>query len=316
MTTGRLSDTEWDRVQRTMPIACVDFVPVRRGPSGAIEEVGLILRATPFDHQSMWCHLGGRIHRDETIVDAVARHSHELIGGTLELPSESRPHAVMEWFPGDPGPDVDAAEHGVDPRKHAISVCYAVEATGDLHPAGREAEDFKWVRLDELSSVDTWPGTQTLIDKVVKAADADTSSLADIRRTAYAAVSARALNHNTLVWQTPALALTAEAFLLTIALGPASSPPARLIAAGLNFMLSVLCLQLMAKHRAMAVIDREVMVNLEKALGLPVYHGRPTREQLPGIARWRSGVWWKFGFVVLGLVALGIFVVTLVQLVR
>jgi hypothetical protein len=135
-------------------------------------------------------------------------------------------------------------------------------------------------------------------------------------RAAYGAIADWAQSHNALQWQTPALALTAEAFLLQIALGPQSTPPAQLVASALNFMLSLLCIQLMWKHRAMQIDDRMELQKLEERLGLPRYHRKP---DLDGLKRWQrllrtsSTRVWSVGFAVLALVALGIFVVTLVR---
>jgi hypothetical protein len=64
----------------------------------------------------------------------------------------------------------------------------------------------------------------------------------DTARAAYAVIAARAQGYNHLQWQTPSLALTAEAFVLQIALGHESTPPARLVASTLNLMLSLLCI--------------------------------------------------------------------------
>lgn len=63
-------------VEQSMPIACVDFV-IARERNGQ-RELGLILRDSP--HGEVWCHLGGRIQRGETIADAISRHSRETIG--------------------------------------------------------------------------------------------------------------------------------------------------------------------------------------------------------------------------------------------
>lgn len=65
----------------------------------------------------------------------------------------------------------------------------------------------------------------------------------------YELLMLRQLEQNAMVWQTPALALTAEAFLLTIALGGESSRFARLLSSALSVVVAVLAMQLMAKHR-------------------------------------------------------------------
>ena len=133
-------------------------------------------------------------------------------------------------------------------------------------------------------------------------------------RAAYAAIAARAQSHRALRWQTPNLALVAEAFLLAIALGPQSTPMARLVASALNVMISLLCIQLMAKHREFQVRDRIALKELEGRLGLAEYHGKPDLDDLPlwkRLIRLSSTKLWIFGFAVLALVAVIILVVTL-----
>ena len=129
-------------------------------------------------------------------------------------------------------------------------------------------------------------------------------------RAAYAAIAGRAQSYNDLQWQTPNLALVAEAFLLQIALGPQSTSVARLVASALNLMLSLLCIQKMAKHREMQINDRITLRKLEKRLGLPDYHCKPDLDDLPRWQRLRSTRLWIIGFWGLALVALCILVVT------
>lgn len=153
---------------------------------------------------------------------------------------------------------------------------------------------------------------------VTKASPSDddkitTDKIKDVEnaRAAYSALTTRAQSYNALQWQTPALAVAAEAFLLQIALGPQSTPPARLVASALNFMLSLLCIHLLLKHRQMQVKDRETLIELEKLLGLPTYHSKPRLDDLPRWIQFGSTKLWSIGFAGLGLVAVGIFSVTL-----
>jgi hypothetical protein len=136
----------------------------------------------------------------------------------------------------------------------------------------------------------------------------------DNARAAYAVIAARAQGHNHLQWQTPSLALAAEAFLLNIALGHDSTAPARLVASALNFALSLLCMHLMWKHRQAQIDDRQILMGLENRLGLHPYHEKPDVSDLPW---WKQRLLtstttiWIGGFGVLAAVALGIFAVTL-----
>lgn len=92
----------------------------------------------------------------------------------------------------------------------------------------------------------------------------------ELRAALYQGLAARRLGYDTLMWQAPALALTAQAFLLTIALGPGSSRTARLISAALSFVLAAISAQLLMKHRFNESIDSRLLERLERQFGLDI----------------------------------------------
>lgn len=67
------------------------------------------------------------------------------------------------------------------------------------------------------------------------------------------------------MWQTPALGLTAQAFLLTLALGGEISDLGRAVAAGLAAALAINTVQLMAKHRHHEVRDSKLLERIEES---------------------------------------------------
>lgn len=142
-----------------MPIACVDFVPVRDAPASGRREFGLILRDSPFGR--VWCHLGGRIQRGETIAAAIRRHARESLDADVALPLNPQPDYVYEWFPPEIAP-ADGTAFGDDPRKHAIGLSFLVQLEGTALPRG-EARDFAW--FTELP-VPLWPGCLTLFERL------------------------------------------------------------------------------------------------------------------------------------------------------
>lgn len=150
-----LPDELYAQIEASMPIACVDFVPVR----GA--QVGLILRESP--HGRVWCHLGGRIQRGETIAAALRRHARETIGVEPALPLNPQPEYVYEWFPPAVAP-TDGTVYGDDPRKHAIGLSFTVEVEGDPVPRG-EALDYAEFAPDALPE-DLWPGCRELFARL------------------------------------------------------------------------------------------------------------------------------------------------------
>lgn len=154
------------QIERSIPIACVDFVPVRTTPD-AKKQLGLIRRHSP--HGEVWCHLGGRILRGETIREALRRHALDTLGVDLALPADPQPAYVYQWFPAEIRPS-DGMPHGDDPRKHAIGLSFVVELAGDSEPRPQnEALDFAWVTRDPGHDKSIgmphplWPGTDTLL---------------------------------------------------------------------------------------------------------------------------------------------------------
>ena len=153
----------YERIERSIPLACVDFVPVRTIEGKT--EVGLILRDSPFGR--VWCHLGGRILRGESVAGALRRHAADTLGPdvALTLPDDPQPDYVYQWFPPEIAP-ADAPVHGDDPRKHAIGLSFAVSMSGEPSPRS-EAHEFAYARLDHLPNP-LWPGTRDLLTRLVR----------------------------------------------------------------------------------------------------------------------------------------------------
>jgi hypothetical protein len=79
----------------------------------------------------------------------------------------------------------------------------------------------------------------------------------------------REMEQDAMLWETPTLALTAQAFLLTIALNKDSTAVAVCVAAVLGMLVAFLSMQLMAKHRFLNELDRAEMHRLEDLIGVP-----------------------------------------------
>lgn len=141
-----------------MPIACVDFVPVDEERS----RYGLISRRSPYG--TVWCHLGGRVLRDETVHDALQRHSVETLATRLHLDRDPQPAYVFQWFSPDSHRH-EEGEYGQDPRQHSIGLSYLVELAGTPHAQG-EALEFRWFDKHETPN-QLWPGCQRLLERLL-----------------------------------------------------------------------------------------------------------------------------------------------------
>jgi hypothetical protein len=85
----------------------------------------------------------------------------------------------------------------------------------------------------------------------------------DVTLAAYQVITARRTAYDSMMWQSPGLGLTAQAFLMTIALAPDTKIVARLLASLLGCVVALLSIQLMAKHRYLESIDSRLVEELE-----------------------------------------------------
>ena len=169
--TGHLDDALWQTVQASVPIVCVDVVPIRDGEDGL--EVGLIERTFPGDGSRVWCHLGGRVQHGETVAEALTRHVTETVeGARLELPADPQPDHVMQWFPSALRTD---STFGDDPRKHAVSLCFALRLGDHLVArSGGEGLDLRWFPAGLEGVEPLWPGTAHLVASTVPSTSSGT----------------------------------------------------------------------------------------------------------------------------------------------
>lgn len=140
----------------------------------------------------------------------------------------------------------------------------------------------------------------------------------DDDRMTYQVVADRRTQFNALVWQTPALSLTAQAFLFTISLSAGTAPTGRRIAAVLSILTATLSGLLMAKQRAREVQDAEWLEAFEKEHELRIVHGRDVhREWERAHARWwvrlTSYVVWQLGMAAFGIAGAVVLVLSVLR---
>ncbi|MFI7553099.1 hypothetical protein ACIBQ2_25520 [Micromonospora sediminimaris] len=140
------------------------------------------------------------------------------------------------------------------------------------------------------------------------ASPVDTSVSKDVLMAAYAVVGARRTSFDTMMWQVPALATAAQAFLLTVALGPDTARPAQTVTAVLAAALAALSAQLMIKYRHLETSDSRLAERIERQLGLDQGLGTPphaaVRERLghqPWLVRLSSYRLWLSGVIAFGI---------------
>jgi hypothetical protein len=124
----------------------------------------------------------------------------------------------------------------------------------------------------------------------------------------YSVVAARRTQVDSTVWQVPAMSLTGQAFLLSIALASDTSRIARSLAATLAIVISVLSMQLMARLRRIEVTSAGWLEAYEQRRFGHTVHGVTVRDGLKTtkagglLANFRSFRIWMFGLSAFGIV--------------
>jgi hypothetical protein len=235
-----------------------------------------------------------------------------LSDAEFDLPSDPQPNYTMQWFPPDNQLLQNEKGFGHDPRQHAVALSFVIALkSGPMVRTGGEALDFAWFTLEDLekSQRPLWPGTRHLVH-----------ALFDGRLNArtYAALSARRTARDSMLWQVPALTLAAQAFLLTIALNSATTPPARGLASGLAFLAALMGMQLLSRHTLLERQDAKWLEAAERADDeqTRIVHARPDAlpaDGLPWMMRKlgqiTSRYLWFYGLGTFGAVALTLFIV-------
>jgi len=132
-----LTPYDLDDVRRKVPMVYIEAVPLRLGPDGDLEFVGMLLGAT---HESglQRSFVSGRVLFHETLREALTRHLEKDLGAMAfpRLPASLQPFTVAQYFPT-PG-------YGFhDPRQHSVALVYAVPIDGEPAPQD-DALDFSW----------------------------------------------------------------------------------------------------------------------------------------------------------------------------
>jgi hypothetical protein len=104
------------------------------------------------------------------------------------------------------------------------------------------------------------------------------AALRDVDPRLYDMVAQRRLQWDSLLWQVPVLSLTAQAFLLTIALSPDSKQFPRALASALAFVAAVLAMHLMSRDRQAEITDAHWLRDYEETNFGVSFTGRPWQE--------------------------------------
>lgn len=198
-----LTEEELRDVIKRVPLAAIDLIISRNDG-----KVLLGLRRNE-PAKNWWFIQGGRIAKNETLDAAFARIYREEVGST----------AIKEKYRAGIFEHIYTTNRFGDPGfgTHYVVVAYHIRVDDiPLEKLPRDQHsDYKWSTPDELMK-------DTTVHKTTKAyfAAGDPSNA---EASQYGIVAARRDSFNELLWQTPVVSLTAQAFLFTIALGQMSA---------------------------------------------------------------------------------------------
>jgi hypothetical protein len=119
----------------------------------------------------------------------------------------------------------------------------------------------------------------------------------------YQVVAARRQNFDAMLWQVPALSLTAQAFLLVIALGSGSGHLARIAAGLLSAVTALMSVQLLLRQRLHEEADARWLHDFEDSHDWEPIHRRPSERvaavgmQARGLAKLPSHQLWLIEIV-------------------
>ncbi|GLY65095.1 hypothetical protein Atai01_17140 [Amycolatopsis taiwanensis] len=136
--------------------------------------------------------------------------------------------------------------------------------------------------------------------------------------TQYQVLAARRQSFDTTMWQVPALSLTAQSFLLSLAYGAQSSKPASIVGGLLSFMISLMSVQLLLRLRKNEVLDSILLQRIEREHGwTELFTSGAARARSIGYSRrrvihLRSYLIWAAGLAAFGLAGVTAVIIAIV----
>ena len=242
-----------------------------------------------------WFVPGGRIYKNECLDDAFKRITLAEVGYAL-----SRNDAA---FIGLFTHEYDTNFLNVDNiTTHYVVIAYKIQPPDDFEKyISSQHSKVGWFAQSD-SSQSIHPNSLEYFNH-----------LSQISNTQYSFLNARRDAFNNLIWQTPVLSLTAQAFLFTIILSCESGIPARLISAILSLITALASIQLLSKHREMEQYHARMLHDYEKKNGLYEVNRRlisvKTISNLVAISSYKI---WLFVLLIFAVAALLIIVLTLI----
>lgn len=215
---------------------------------------------------------GGRILKDESLEDAFRRICDTEAGIRREI-AEARFIGTFTHIY-----DTNALqEEGLG--THYVVLAYEVEAATFMPGKFDQHSEYRWFSPKEAHA-DIHEYSREYFAHMHRGIDSSQYQVLNARRDSF----------NSLLWQTPVLSLTAQAFLFTIILSSATSVLGRALAGFLSVMVALSSLQLLRKHRYLEENHAKILHAHEVSNGLYEVNKKPDPEtidlKLPSYQVW------------------------------
>lgn len=137
----QLSNSLFQTIQKSIPIACVDLIILRRN-KGVTET--LLVKRKLYPEEGKWCLIGGRILKGEYVKDTVKRQAFKELGISVNILAPWSEIMPLSTF----------SDPSSDKQKHFVVLVYPVVITkGKLKKEGPEFSETKWFEINKLPKI-------------------------------------------------------------------------------------------------------------------------------------------------------------------
>ncbi len=254
---GNLSEQEFLEVIKLTPLVSIDLIVQNRE--------GKILFGWRKNQpaKNSWFVPGRRIRKNETLREAF----NEACWAELKIKYDFDDAVLLgifhHWYPTNFLEKDDISTHYVVLAYQVTLLEIPKSLPKDQHIK------YEWIgESDEKYISETHPNAREYFHHVINLRNKiSREKYFDLQNykneSQYNIVAARRESLNTLLWHTPVLSLTAQAFLFIIALGPETSQIARIVSAALAFIAAIASIQLFTRHRSFEKISAQWLSKFE-----------------------------------------------------
>ncbi len=137
----RLSNSLFQTIQKSMPVACVDLIVLRKN-KGVVET--LLIKRKLYPEEGKWCLIGGRILKGEYARDTIKRQALKEFGVSVKILPPWNEMMPLGTF----------SDPVSDKQKHFVVLVYPIIITkGKLKKEGPEYSEAKWFPLNKLPKI-------------------------------------------------------------------------------------------------------------------------------------------------------------------